>query len=244
MSKIPILDGTTDYPKIRLNHLNLKSTGLLVLISPFLWWKVRTSPTNLRLLRAVWEGDPPPKAGLSKKFNLWQRQWRCWLLIYWWWLLIDFFIINPSQWSMIPSQSQSGLLNVTVLPGRKAEEDEEPKDDRPAALYLGRWTGCIFCGWTCGGKPTEIDGEGPVKDGEGLFFPLKNEMKWLWHGYLGLFSWKSLKSWWWIIWNLKSSFSHEKWRWHSYIIMQGMPHFQKGPFVVWTFHGKPLNLVT
>jgi hypothetical protein len=28
----------------------------------------------------------------------------------------------------------------------------------------------------CGGKPPEIDGEGPVKDG---FFPLKNEMKWL-----------------------------------------------------------------
>lgn len=177
------------------------------------------------------------KGGLSKKFNLWQRQWRWWLLN-----IVDiFFIINPSQWSMIPSQSQSGLLNVTVLPGRKAEEDEEPKDDRPAALYLGRWTGWFFVAEFLWWKTSR---NWWWRTSEGWFFPLKNEMKWLWHGYLGLFSWKSLKSWWWIIWNLKSSFSHEKWRWHSYIIMQGMPHLQKGPFVVWTFQGKPLNLVT
>lgn len=181
------------------------------------------------------------KGGLSKKFNLWQRQWRWWLLN-----IVDiFFIINPSQWSMIPSQSQSGLLNVTVLPGRKAEEDEEPKDDRPAATVPWEMDRLIFCGWIFVVENLQKlmvkDQWRMVKDG---FFPLKNEMKWLWHGYLGLFSWKSLKSWWWIIWNLKSSFSHEKWRWHSYIIMQGMPHLQKGPFVVWTFQGKPLNLVT
>lgn len=82
---------------------------------------------------------------------------------------------------------------------------------------------------------------GMVKDG--FFLEKWDEMAMTWL-FMGLFSWKSLKSWWWIIWNLKSSFSHEKWRWHSDIIMQGMPHFQRGPLVVWTFQGKPLNLMT
>ena len=157
-------------------------------------------------------------------------------------MIVDiFFIINPSQWSMIPSQS----------PVRAFKCHGSPRSQGRGGRGTQRWP-------TCSTVPWEMDRLHFLwlnmwwktyrnwwwRTSEGLFFPLKNEMKWLWHGYLGLFSWKSLKSWWWIIWNLKSSFSHEKWRWHSYIIMQGMPHFQKGPFVVWTFQGKPLNLVT
>ena len=235
MSKIPILDGTTDLPKIRLNHPNLKSTGLLVLISPFLWWKVRTSPTNQQVAPSGMRRRSSTKGRFVKEVQLMTKTMKMLMIVD----IYIYIFYNQSQWMVNDIQSIPGLLNVRALPGRKAEEDEEPKDDRPAALYLGRCTGWFFVVENLQ-KLMVKDQWGMVKD---VFFLEKwDEMAMTWL-FMGLFSWKSLYKQL-MVNHLKSSFSHEKWRWHSYIIMQGMSHFQKGPLVVWTFQGKPLNLMT